>query len=105
MKEKYCNNEYEESDHGKYEAANKYVEDSCHMGKAQLALCRCLLLLLALRSVVPPSGDQAHGEDFVLAVDELHLFFSFAKSPFSVRLRTAMLMMSFKPVPLAVAIP
>ena len=55
--------EYEESDHGKYEAANKYVEDSCHMGKAQLALCRCLLLLLALRSVVPPSGDQAHGED------------------------------------------
>ena len=103
MKEKYCNNEYEESDHGKYEAANKYVEDSCHMGKAQLALCRCLLLLLALRSVVPPSGDQQF--DFVLAVDELHLFFSFAKSPFSVRLRTAMLMMSFKPVPLAVAIP
>ena len=64
LKEKYCNNEYEESDHGKYEAANKYVEDSCHMGKAQLALCRRLLLLLALRSVVPPSGDQAF--DFVL---------------------------------------
>ena len=37
--------------------------------------------------------------------EKLHLFFSLARSPFSVRLRTAMLMMSFKPVPFPVAIP
>ena len=49
-------------DHGNDEAADENVEDAGDMGEAQLALRCRLLLLLALRSVVPPSDYQNHCE-------------------------------------------
>ena len=47
--------EDEDEDHGNDESADEDVEDAGDVGETQLALRCRLLLLLALRSVVPPS--------------------------------------------------
>ena len=50
----------EKEDHGHDEPADEDVEDAGDVGEAQLALRCRLLLLLALRSVVPPSEHQTN---------------------------------------------
>ena len=47
--------EDEDEDHGNDESADEDVEDAGDVGETQLALRCRLFLLLALRSVVPPS--------------------------------------------------
>ena len=107
---------YEGHDHGEDEATDEDVEDAGHVREAQLALGRRLLLLLALGPVVPPPAPgkvissppppSPLGKVIDCRISRgSHLFFSLARSPFSVRLRTAMLMISLRPEPLAVAMP